>query len=237
MKTDLHTHTIASGHAFGTIMENAKEAAKKGIKLLGITDHGPAVLGSACKTYFECANRVPKNIDGVKILFGAEVSILDSSGKIDLPENILEKLDYVIAGFHENCGYIDLGVEKNTEAMINTMKNPYVKIIAHPYSSIMEIDIATAAKSSMKHDVLMEINASYFLKNKIKNKKIWSKMKIMAAILKEHGAKMILNSDAHNPYEVGKFKEALAKFGELGISEDDLLNSNGEEVLKLLKIR
>lgn len=48
MKTDLHTHTIASGHAFGTIWENARAAKDKGISVLAITDHGPSVPGSAC---------------------------------------------------------------------------------------------------------------------------------------------------------------------------------------------
>ena len=36
---DTHTHTIASGHAYNTILEMAKAASEKGIKLLGITDH------------------------------------------------------------------------------------------------------------------------------------------------------------------------------------------------------
>jgi len=43
---------VASGHAFGTIQENAKRAAEIGIELLGITDHGPATPGSACYINF-----------------------------------------------------------------------------------------------------------------------------------------------------------------------------------------
>ena len=37
--TDLHTHTIYSGHAFSTISENAAEAARKGLEAIGMTDH------------------------------------------------------------------------------------------------------------------------------------------------------------------------------------------------------
>ena len=36
---DVHTHTIASGHAYGTLTEMAKEASLRGLKLLGITEH------------------------------------------------------------------------------------------------------------------------------------------------------------------------------------------------------
>ena len=44
---DLHNHTIASGHAYSTIQEIAKEASNKGMKYIGITDHGPSLQGAA----------------------------------------------------------------------------------------------------------------------------------------------------------------------------------------------
>ncbi len=77
LKIDLHTHTIASGHAFNTIYEMAEAASKKGIKVLGITEHGPETLGSAKEVYFECLDRVPKKLYGVKLMFGAELNIID----------------------------------------------------------------------------------------------------------------------------------------------------------------
>ena len=36
---DLHTHTVASGHAFSTLKENIEEAAAKGLKAMGMSDH------------------------------------------------------------------------------------------------------------------------------------------------------------------------------------------------------
>lgn len=43
--SDIHTHSIASGHGTTcTISDMAKAASQKGLKLLGITDHGPATL-------------------------------------------------------------------------------------------------------------------------------------------------------------------------------------------------
>ncbi len=39
--SDIHTHSIASGHGTTcTISDMAKAASRKGLKLLGITDHG-----------------------------------------------------------------------------------------------------------------------------------------------------------------------------------------------------
>ena len=38
--SDIHTHSIASGHGTScTISDMAKEASRKGLKLLGISDH------------------------------------------------------------------------------------------------------------------------------------------------------------------------------------------------------
>ncbi len=112
MKTDLHTHTVLSGHAFGTVQESAGAAKRKGISLLAITDHGPAMLGSACEIYFKCGDRVPKVIEGVRILFGVEANIINENRDLDLPEKVLKKLDLVMAGFHQDVGYNDQGIEK-----------------------------------------------------------------------------------------------------------------------------
>ena len=49
---DVHTHTIASGHAYGTITEMAKAASKKGLKLLGITEHTHLMPGTCDDLYF-----------------------------------------------------------------------------------------------------------------------------------------------------------------------------------------
>ena len=49
---DMHTHTVASGHAFSTFKENVEEAAAKGLCAMGMSDHAPAMPGSAQEIYF-----------------------------------------------------------------------------------------------------------------------------------------------------------------------------------------
>ena len=43
---DLHTHTVASGHAYCTLREMARAASDKGLELLGITEHAPKMPGT-----------------------------------------------------------------------------------------------------------------------------------------------------------------------------------------------
>lgn len=51
--SDIHTHSIASGHGTTcTISDMAKAASQKGLKLLGITDHGPRTSHSGCRNFF-----------------------------------------------------------------------------------------------------------------------------------------------------------------------------------------
>ena len=58
----------------------------------------------------------------------------------------------------------------------------------------------------------------------------------MVKILKEHQQKMLINSDAHSPFEVGRFDAVVAKFGELGIGPKDIINNDPKAVLKFLNI-
>jgi len=234
MKTDLHTHTIASGHAFGTVQENAKAAKDKGISLLAITDHGPSIAGSAREIYFGCGNRLPKTIEGVRVLFGVETSIINEAGDLDLPDSTLSWLDFVIAGLHYDCGYDDLGVERNTETLIKAMQNKYVKVISHPYGRELKVDMEKVTRAAIDNNVLLELNASYFYMNRIDSQEVWDGIQTMVRILKDNGQKILINSDAHSPYEVGRFEEVISQFPRLGLSHDDILNYDPEAALKLL---
>lgn len=99
---DIHTHTIASGHAStATITDMVKAATANNLKLLGISDHGPATLGGGRSSYFRNLTYAPKTRLGMEMLYGAEVNILDEQGHLDLEDSILSKLDYVIASIHK----------------------------------------------------------------------------------------------------------------------------------------
>ena len=235
MNIDLHTHTILSGHAFGTLEENIKAAKKRNLSLLGITDHGPALKGSPSEVYFRCGDRFPRIVDGIRILFGVEANIINDNGGLDLPDDILKKLDIVIVGLHKNCGYLDQGIEKNTEVLIKAMENKYVKIVSHPYNSEMKVDMEKISKAAIKNKVLLELNASYFFKGKINNSEILDGIKTMVKILKENNQKILINSDAHSSFEVGRFDELISRFEDLGISDNDIL-SDKDEALKILNI-
>ena len=100
---DLHTHTVASGHAYNSLREMAKAAAEKGLELLGITEHAPKMPGSCQTFYFRNLKVVPRTLYGIELLLGSEVNIMDSEGNLDLSQKDLMSLDLVIASMHTPC--------------------------------------------------------------------------------------------------------------------------------------
>ena len=94
-EVDTHTHTIASGHAYNTLMEMVQAAADKGLKALAVTDHtrgvpGHEMFGAPAEVYFRNYHVIPRDINGVHLLMGAEVNILNG-GTVDLSEKALRR--------------------------------------------------------------------------------------------------------------------------------------------------
>lgn len=84
IELDVHTHTLASGHAFSTLQEMVQAAAEKGLKLLGITEHSPGIPGTCDSIYFRNLHVVPRRMYGVDLLLGAEINILNTQGDLDM---------------------------------------------------------------------------------------------------------------------------------------------------------
>ena len=154
---DLHTHTVASGHAYCSLREMAKAASEKGLEVLGITEHAPMMPGTCHKYYFDNLKVVPREMYGIQLLLGSEVNILDAQGSVDLSERTLSKMDVVVASLHIPCMKPASKLE-NTEGYLNVMKNPYVNIIGHPDDGRFPVDYEQLVLGAKKHHVLLEVN-------------------------------------------------------------------------------
>ena len=99
---DLHTHTLVSGHAYGTIREMAQAAAEKGLEVLGITEHAPGIPGTVHPFYYTNLKAVPRELFGVTILNGCEINVLDE-GELSLKDKYMTYMDYAIVGIHRQC--------------------------------------------------------------------------------------------------------------------------------------
>lgn len=220
---DIHTHTIASGHgSTATITDMAKAASVQGLKLLGISDHGPATSGSGKPSYFRSLANAPKNRLGVQMLYGAEVNILDNKGTLDLENDILDHLDYVIASIHKPVkkpGTID----ENTAAYIAAMKNPYVSMIGHCDDVKYPVDYAALVQAAMENHVLLEINNSSLSPNGYRGNTRFNDLMILN-LCKHYHYPVVLSSDSHGTGHVGDVSYALELAKTADMPEELIMN-------------
>ena len=155
IELDVHTHTIASGHAFSTLQEMAQAAAGKGLKVLGITEHSPGIPGTCHPIYFRNLHVVPRRMYGVELLLGAEINILDGKGNLDLDEDYMKMLDIRIAGIHSLC-YEYGTIEENTHGMVQAISISSSRqkcIAAHKRGSSSTIRIESICSRPFPHKV------------------------------------------------------------------------------------
>ena len=155
VELDVHTHTVASGHAFSTLQEMAQAAAEKGLKVLGITEHSPGIPGTCNPIYFRNLHVVPRRMYGIELLLGAEINIIDTKGTLDLDEKTMQMLDIRIAGIHSLC-YSQGTREENTQGMINAIANPYTHIISHPGDGTAQLDFEPIVLAAKEHRTLLK---------------------------------------------------------------------------------
>ncbi len=214
---DYHTHTIYS-HGKGTIEDNVKVAISKGIKTIGISDHGYKHLAYGVKLndiakMRDEIDKLNEKYKDINILLGMECNILDDKGNIDFSDKFENKLDYVMAGYHfgstprdlrsmiNHCdNYIiksEKAKEHNTRSIIEAMRNNNIFIITHPGDK-GDVYIEEIAKAANETNTRLEVNSSHGYLNVDQLK-----------LIKHLNNKLIIGSDAHVANNVGNFKLAI----------------------------
>ena len=227
---DTHTHTNCSTHAFGTIIENITEAKKRGIELVCMTDHGPQIPDAPHIWHFETMAELPEEIDGVRLIKGAEANILDVDGSLDFPVSIQKKMDMMIASIHRPC-FKPHTVEEHTKTWLNVIKNPYVTVLGHMGQTAYQFEHEPVIEAAKAANKCIEINNHSFAVRPGSDV-ICGKI---AEYCKKIGAKIVVSSDAHAPFQVGVFDKALAVLEKIDFPENLIMNLNRERFERYLK--
>lgn len=237
LKIDLHVHTIASGDSQNTVLEYINRAKELGMDVIGFSDHGPNLPRSNVNSsYLGTSTRIPKFIDGVRVLKGVEANIVDSDEFIDIEPRVINKLDYVMANLHLNAGYDNQGKEKNTHVIINALKSGKIKILTHPFfTGKFDIDMGKVCEVACQNNVLLEVDCDYLKERNLKDDTI-SNLKIMISIAKRYNKKIIVNSDAHNIWDLAD-DSSLDKYKqEIGLTDDMIINNYPDELAEFLGV-
>lgn len=236
IKGDLHVHSKWSdgSHDFEELVT---EARKRGYQYIAITDHSKG-LGIARGLTAERLMEEKKQIDalnkklkGFSLLTGIEVDIR-SDGKLDLPDDVLKKMDIVVASIHSG---FKQSREQLTKRLVSAMKKPFVSIIAHPTGRLIgerdsyDIDINEVLKIAKETGTIIEINA-YPLRLDLND--------VYARMAKEMGIPLVISTDAHllSHFEYMNYGVSIARRGWL--EKEDILNTlSYNALIKALKKR
>ncbi len=230
---DAHSHTLASGHAYSTIAEMAISAKEKGLELLCITEHAPT-MPSTCGMYYFMNYRIfDRGAYAVPLRMGVELNILDEKGTIDMPEEILEIMDFRIASLHPPC--TEIRTQKDcTNAIIQALKNPFIDLIGHPDDSRFPLDYKEVVLAAKQFHKILEVNNSSLLPTSYRPgaRDNYKKMLEYCATFE---VPVLANSDAHmHPY-VGLHDETYRLLEELHFPEELILNTSVEKFEHRLK--
>ncbi len=232
LKMDLHTHTLASGHAYSTLEENIRAAKERGLQYYGISDHAVGMPGAAHTFYFMNMRIIPREIHGMKVLRGVEANIVNYQGQIDMVPESLRFIDYVIASAHIPC--LKPGtVDEHMSAYIGAMENPKVNIIGHPDDTRYPVDYEQLALAAKKNNVMLEVNNTSLNPNGFR---VNARENIinMLKMCKKHEVDIILGSDAHISPLVGEFGYAMEILTEMDFPEELVINCYPEKFLELI---
>ena len=231
IQLDVHTHTIASGHAYGTIREMAQAAREKDVKLLGISEHSQGIPGTCDHMYFRNIEVIPRHIYGVDLLIGGEINILNN-GKLSMDYLLMSKLDYRIAGIHTQC-YEPESKQKNTENVLSAIENPLIQIIAHPDDGGIPLDYEQIVLAAKENHTLLEVNNNSLRK---KGRRLHCKENYMEMLdlCKKYKTEIIFSSDAHDPQDVKNIKYIKELFEDMEFPRDLIVNLSIEKFKQYL---
>jgi DNA polymerase (family 10) len=223
IRGDLHMHTTASDGA-ATIEEMAIAAKARGLRYIAITDHSKRVSmangldATRLRSHWEDIRRIRSQIHGIEILCGIECDILEDA-EMDLPNDVLEEADWVIAVLHYG---LRQPREQIMKRLLNAIRNPHVDIIGHCTGRMIgrregaDVNFSELLRAAADHKVMLEINA---------HPSRLDLDEIHAAAAKDHGIPIVISTDSHsvNGFEVLQYGVDQAR--RAGLTRNDVANT------------
>jgi DNA polymerase (family 10) len=232
LRGDLHAHTKASdGH--DTLRDMALAANARGLSYLAITDHSPqqrvahGLDATRLAKQIAEIDRLNGELDGITLLKGAEVDILDD-GSLDLPDSILAKLDVVVAAVHSR---FELPRAKQTARILKALDHPLVDVLAHPSGRLIEerepydVDMAKVVRRARERGVILEVNSQ---PSRLDLTDVDCRM------AKDEGALVVVDSDAHSVHDLDDLRLGIGQARRGWLEARDVANTRPLKELRAL---
>ncbi|OGZ65086.1 MAG: DNA polymerase III [Candidatus Staskawiczbacteria bacterium RIFCSPHIGHO2_01_FULL_36_16] len=227
IKGDLHCHTAASDGQ-NSIEEIVRKAEEFGYEYIGISEHTGSLAiaggldGKRLLAQHEQIEKIRKKFKSrgskIVILHGCEVNII-ANGNLDIKDEVLSKLDYVIASVHSS---MKMPKVEMTKRLIKAMKNPNVDIIGHPTTRMIgkrdeiQLDFDKILEVAKETGTILEINAQPI---RLDLRDIYIRR------AKNEGVKMIINTDAHQKEQLNLMEYGVSMARRGWAEKKDIINT------------
>ena len=223
IKGDLHMHTTYSDGK-NSIKQMADMAKSFGYEYIAISDHASvmAIVNGLDEKraieQIETIDMLNEEFKDFYILKSMEVDILED-GSLAMSDEILKRLDFAIAAIHFK---FNLPKQEQTKRLIKAIKNPYIKIVAHPMGRLIgkrkgiELDFKEIFNVAKSEGVNLEINSQP------------SRLDLNDILIKEaleFNIKFAISSDAHSVSELNFIKYGLFQARRGWVQSKDIVNS------------
>lgn len=232
LRGDLHVHTRATDDR-NTLREMALAAQAQGFEYLAITEHSrrltvahgldPLRLARQCDEI----DALNEQLTGITLLKGIEVDILED-GSLDLPDNVLARLDLVVGAVHSK---FDLSRARQTERILRAMEHPCFTLLAHPTGRLIEkrepydVDMLRIIRQAKKRGCFLELNA---------HPERLDLLDTYCQMAKEEGVLISINSDAHSTFDFANLRFGVGQARRGWLEKQDVLNSRPLAELRTL---
>lgn len=234
LAVDTHTHTYASGHAYSTLIENARAAHQNGLTLFCTTDHAESMPGAPHYWFFSNQRILPRFLEGVGVIRGVEANILNTAGQIDLHPSVDHNLDWVLGSFHEPV-FHPADKAAHTQALLETIKSGRVDALAHLGNPHFDFDFEQVLECAKLHNVAIEINNSS-LKGHSRAGSI-DRCYEIARVAKALDVYITTGSDAHFCTDIGMLPLASQLIDVVGIDPQRVITRSAAQFLDFLELR
>jgi DNA polymerase (family X) len=223
LRGDLHTHSkYTDGRA--SIEDMARTARDNGLEYFAVTDHSRRVTmahgldPARLRQQWREIERVAARVKGIKLLRGIEVDVLDD-GSLDLPDETLAELDWVVASVHYK---LNQDASDMTRRIVKAIRNRNVDVLGHPSGRLLShrppsnFDLAEVLRVAHGEGCALEINSQ-------PERLDLTDTSCMAA--KRAGLKLVVSSDSHHPHDFTLLQYGVNQARRGWIEPTDVLNT------------
>jgi len=222
---DLHTHSHWSADGKSTLEEMLEGAVARGYEYYAVTDHSHYLRDGRLQAQLEEIEHLRRRFPKLRILAGVEANIR-SSGEVDMAEEDLALLDWVVASVHNAPD------NRPTERVLEAMQNPYVDCIGHLTGRRIgkrpprDVDVERVIEAALETGTLLEINGQ---PDRLDLRDVH------ARAAKEAGLRLVVSSDAHSIRAQSYVELAVAQARRGWLTKADVANARTWKQLEKLR--